>query len=130
MTPDLTYLAFAALLTAVLWIPYIVGLVSANGFLSAADYKDPTPRDVPLWVKRANRVHINSVESLAPFAALILIAHVSGGANAMTAMWAMVFFWARLAHAVIYMIGIPYLRTIIFTIGFVAVIGLFWEVVG
>lgn len=129
MTPDFNYLAFSALLTAVLWIPYIVGQVQTNGFLSAGNYKDPTPRDVPLWVQRANRVHINSVETFAPFAALVLVAHLSGGANAMTAIWAMVFFWARVAHAIIYMVGIPYLRTIAFTIGFIAVFGLFWEVV-
>ena len=129
MTADLNYLALAALLTAVLWIPYIVGQVQANGFLLAENYKDPTPRPVPLWAQRANRVHINSVETFAPFAALILIAHVSGGANAMTAMWAMVFFWARVAHALVYLFGVPYLRTIVFTIGFVAVVGLFWEVV-
>lgn len=129
MTPDLNYLAFSALLTAVLWIPYIVGQVQSNGFLSADNYKDPTPRDVPLWAQRANRVHINSVEAFAPFAALVLVAHVSGSANAMTALWAMVFFWARIAHAIIYMTGIPYLRTIVFTVGFVAVLGLFWEVV-
>lgn len=129
MTADLNYLAFSALLTAVLWIPYIVGQVQANGFLSAGDYKDPSPRAVPLWVQRANRVHLNSVETFAPFAALVLVAHVSGGASAMTAIWAAVFFWARIAHAVIYMFGIPYLRTVAFTIGFVAVIGLFWEVV-
>lgn len=131
MTPDLNYLAISALLTAVLWIPYVVGLVRTNGLLSAGDYKDPSPpTNLPPWVKRANRAHINSVETLAPFAALILIAHVSGGANDMTALWAMVFFWARIAHAVVYLLGVPFLRTILFTIGFVATIGLFWEVIG
>lgn len=129
MTPDLDYLAYTALLTAVLWIPFIVGQVRANGFMTAENYKDPTPRPVPLWAQRANRAHINAVEGFAPFAALVLIAHVSGNASAMTAIWAMVFFWARIAHAVIYMLGIPYLRTVSFTFGFVAVIGLFWEVV-
>jgi uncharacterized MAPEG superfamily protein len=35
----------------------------------------------------------------------------------------------RLAHALVYLLGIPYVRTIIFTLGFVAVVGLFWEVI-
>ena len=39
-----------------------------------------------------------------------------------TAFWAMTFFWLRLAHAVVYLLGIPYLRTLIFTLGYVAVI--------
>ncbi len=44
-----------------------------------------------------------------------------------TAFWAMSLFWLRLAHAVVYLLGIPYLRTVIFMLGHVAVVGLFWE---
>ena len=83
---------------------------------------------LPLWVQRANRAHINLVQAFAPFAALVLIAHVTGQSNAMTAMWAMVFFWARVAHAIIHIAGIPYLRTLIFAVGVVAVLAIFWEV--
>jgi len=129
MTPDLTYLAWTALLTAVLWIPYISGQVLTNGLLTPKNYRDPTAREVPLWGQRANRAHINAVEAFAPFAALVLVAHVGGVSNEATAMWAALFFWARLAHAVIYILGIPFLRTIIFTVGFVAVVGLFYEIV-
>ncbi len=129
MTPNLTYLAWTALLTAMLWLPYISGQVMTNGFLAPSNYRDPTPREVPLWGQRANRAHINAVESFAPFAALVLVAHVGGVSNKATAMWAALFFWARLAHAVIYILGIPFLRTLIFTVGFVAVVGLFYEIV-
>ena len=129
MTPDLTYLAWTALLTAVLWIPYISGQVLTNGLLTPKNYSDPTAREVPLWGQRANRAHINAVEAFAPFAALVLVAHVGGVSNEATAMWAALFFWARLAHAVIYILGIPFLRTIIFTAGFVAVVGIFYEIV-
>jgi uncharacterized MAPEG superfamily protein len=41
----------------------------------------------------------------------------------------MVFFWARLAHATVYLLGIAYVRTVAFLIGFVALVGVFWEVV-
>ena len=47
----------------------------------------------------------------------------------MTAFWAISFFWLRLAHAVVYLLAIPYVRTVIFTLGFVAVVGIFWEVI-
>ena len=53
----------------------------------------------------------------------------AGKANAMTAFWAMFFFWMRVTHAVVYLLAIPYVRTAVFTLGFVAVAGLFWEVV-
>jgi uncharacterized MAPEG superfamily protein len=129
MTADLKYLAFTAILTAALWIPYVISQVTTNGPLAPPNYVDPTPRPVPPWGKRADRVYLNAVECFAPFAALVIIAHVTGKANAMTAFWAMSFFWLRLVHAVVYLLAIPYVRTLVFTLGFVAVVGLFWEVI-
>jgi uncharacterized MAPEG superfamily protein len=129
MTTDLTYLACTAILTAALWIPYIVSQLMANGPLEPANYKDPSPRPVPLWGTRANRAYLNAVEVFAPFAALVIIAQITGKANAMTAFWAIFFFWMRLVHAIVYLLAIPYLRTLVFTLGFVAVGGIFWEVI-
>jgi uncharacterized MAPEG superfamily protein len=129
MSTDLKYLAFTAILTASLWIPYIAAQVMANGFLAPQNYVDPTPRPVPTWGRRADRTYLNAVESFAPFAALVLLAHVAGKANAMTAFWAMFFFWMRLIHAVVYLAAIPYIRTLVFTAGYVAVVGIFWEIV-
>ena len=127
MSADLKYLAFTAILTASLWIPYIACQVMTNGGLTPPNYLDPAPRPVPLWGRRADRTYINAVETFAPFAALVIVVHLAGKANAMTAFWAMAFFWLRLAHAVVYLFGIPYLRTILFTLGYVAVAGIFWE---
>lgn len=129
MTIDLKYLAYTAILTAALWIPYVVCQVMTNGFLQPVNYRDPTPRPVPLWGKRADRAYLNAVEVFAPFAALVMIAQISGKADGMTAFWAMFFFWMRVAHAVVYWLAIPYVRTLIFTLGFVAVAGIFWELI-
>jgi uncharacterized MAPEG superfamily protein len=129
MTTDLRYLAFTAILTAALWIPYVVCQVLTNGPLAPANYVDPTPRPLPPWGRRADRAYLNAVENFAPFAALVIIAHIAGKADAMTAFWSACFFWLRLAHALVYLFGIPYVRTIVFTLGFVAVVGLFWQVV-
>ncbi|RBP14330.1 MAPEG family protein [Roseiarcus fermentans] len=129
MSAELRYLAYTAFLTAALWIPYIVCQVQTNGLLAPANYVDPKPRDVPLWGARAYRAHLNAVETFAPFAALVLIAHVAGKENAMTAFWTLAFFWVRLIHAVVYLAGWPFIRTLAFVLGFVAVCGLFWEVI-
>src|SRR6185503_14912692 len=126
---DLKYLAYTALLTAALWIPYIISQVTTNGFLAPVNYRDPAQRPVPLWGRRADRAHLNAVEAFAPFAALVLVAHVAGKANAMTAFWATSFFWLRLIHAVVYWLAIPYIRTVVFTLGFICVAGIFWEVI-
>ena len=129
MSPDLRYLAYTAFLTACLWIPYVVAQVMTNGFLQPANYVDPTPRPLPDWGRRADRAYINAVETFAPFAALVILAQVAGKADAMTAFWAMAYFWLRLAHAAVYLAGWPYIRTVIFVLGWICVAGVFWEVV-
>jgi uncharacterized MAPEG superfamily protein len=129
MSADLKYLAFTAILTASLWIPFIVCQVTTNGPLKPVNYVDPAPRPLPPWGKRADRTYINAVETFAPFAALVIAVQLAGKANPTTAFLAMSFFWLRLAHAVVYLLGIPYVRTLIFTLGYVAVIGIFWELV-
>ena len=57
MSIDLKYLAFTAILTASLWIPYVVCQVMTNGPLAPPNYIDPTPRPLPLWGRRA-RPHL------------------------------------------------------------------------
>src|SRR5712671_619799 len=123
MSTDLKYLAFTAILTASLWIPYVVCQVRTNGGLKPANYLDPAQRPLPLWGRRADRAYINAIENFAPFAALVIAVHLAGKADAMTAFWTMAFFWLRLAHAVVYLFGIPFVRTLLFTLGYVAVAG-------
>jgi uncharacterized MAPEG superfamily protein len=101
------------LLTASLWIPYVVAQVTTNGPLKPQNYRDPTRRPMPLWGVRADRAYLNAVETFAPFAALVIVAHVAGKADAMTAFWAGCYFWLRLAHAIVYMLGAPQFRFLV-----------------
>jgi uncharacterized MAPEG superfamily protein len=127
MSTDLKYLALTALLTASLWIPYVVAQVRTNGPLRPENFVDPTQRPMPPWGKRADRAYLNAVENLAPFAVLVILIQLTGKANATTAFLAASFFWLRVAHAVVFWAAIPYIRTIVFTLGYVAVLGLFYE---
>ncbi len=129
MSTDLTYLAYTAMLTAALWIPYVVSQVVTNGPLAPPDYRDPTPRPVPLWGKRAERTYMNAVEVFAPFAVLIVVAHLLGKTNARIEFYAQCFFWLRVAHAAVYLAAVPYVRTLIFTLGFLTEALIFWELV-
>jgi uncharacterized MAPEG superfamily protein len=129
MTTELTYLAYTAMLTAALWVVYIASQAQTNGLLTPQNYVDPTPRPVPLWGMRAHRAYLNAVETFAPFAALVLILHVTNQNNSTTAFLAMAYFWLRLIHAIVYWLAIPYVRTLSFTLGFLCVAGLFWQVV-
>jgi uncharacterized MAPEG superfamily protein len=73
------------------------------------------------WVGRAHRAHRNMLECLVLFTALVFVAQASGKFNAMTALGAEIFFWARVGYAVVYLAGIPWLRTLLWT---AAIVGL------
>ena len=120
MTTELIYLAWTAVLCLVLWVPYIAAGAVKFGFLTPDDYKVPPQRELPTWVDRAQRAHLNLVENLPSFAALILIAHVSNSNTSVTAIAAIVFFWSRIAQTIIHISGIPYLRTLTFFIGWIS----------
>ena len=119
MTTELRYLVFTAILTGALWIPVVIGYVVARGPLKPVDYKVPPTSPLPDWVTRANRAHLNAVESLGPFAAVALVAHAAGVSTPVTTTAAAVFFGARVAHAVVHISGFSLLmaRTLIFTVG-------------
>ena len=127
MTPDLTYLALTAALSSVLWIPYILGTIQTYG-LNPDDYRVPPQRNLSPFLTRANRAHLNLTESLPVFASLVLVAHVSGEASAVTATAAAVFFWARIAHAVVHLGGWPYVRTLAFATASLAQLAILWEI--
>jgi len=129
MTTDLFYLALTAFLTAALWIPYIVSQIITNGLLTPHNYVDPTTRPIHLWGQRANRAYLNALEVFAPFATLVLIAHFAGKVDATIIFWVIFFFWVRVGHAVVYYLGLPYIRTVFFLLGFVAVAALFVHLV-
>jgi uncharacterized MAPEG superfamily protein len=120
MSPDLKYLLFSTLLCFVQVLIAATGANQAVGLPTLAGNREGLP-DLTGWAGRAKRAHLNMIENLVLFAALVLIAVASGKANAMTAMGAMVFFWGRLAYAVIYLAGIAWLRTAAW---FVSVIGM------
>ena len=130
MTTDLFYLALTAGLAAVLWIPNVVAIVSTHGLIKPNDFYEGAEKPLEGWAQRAKRVHLNMVENLAHFAVLVIVAHLAGASNETTAMWAMIYFWARVAHAIVFYAGIPYLRTIAFSIGFIAEIVIFFEIIG
>jgi uncharacterized MAPEG superfamily protein len=120
MSPDLKYLLFSTILCFVQVLIAASGANTQVGLNTLAGNRDSLP-DITGWAGRAKRAHLNMIENLVLFAALVLIAAVAGKANATTAMGAMIFFWARLAYAIIYVIGIPWLRTVAW---FVSVIGM------
>lgn len=120
MSPDLKYLLYSVILA---FVQMLIAATAADrqlGLTALAGNREGLP-ELTGMAGRARRAHLNMLENLALFSALVLIAAVAGKANAMTALGALVFFWARVAYAVVYLAGIPWLRTLVW---FVSVIGM------
>jgi len=116
MTTDLWMLVWSSFLCVMVPFVYVGGLGQVPGGFAWGFGNREKALELPPWAARAKRGHANLVENLAPFAALVLVAHVAGKANATTALGATLFFWGRVAHFVVYTLGIPYLRTAVFAV--------------
>lgn len=121
MTTELKYLALAAGWNAVIWIPYILNMISVRGLKEAVGYPD-NPAPMAAWAERLKAAHYNAVENLVLFAAVILVADAAGIANDATAASAAVFFWARVVHTLSYTFAVPWVRTLSFAVGWAAVL--------
>lgn len=117
MTPELYYLAATALLTAVIWVPYALNYIIAGGLMNAVGPHADVD-SMAGWAIRMKKAHANAIENLVVFAALVLVVQAAGANNDTTALAAMVFFWARVAHLLTQTFGIPWVRTLAFATGF------------
>ena len=124
MSRELFWLTATVILTGVLWIPYILDRAMIRGFMNAMG--NPSPNDKPQshWAMRLYFAHTNAVENLVIFAPLVLILDALNISTQTTIIACAVYFWSRLAHAILYTIGVPILRTLAFCVGFAAQVAL------
>ncbi len=120
MKPELMMLAWAVVLAFVQMLVAVTGATLQVGLPRLAGNRENMPA-LTGWAGRAQRAHFNMLESLVLFAALALVAVVAGKTNATTLLGAQIFLWARVAYALVYWVGVPWLRT---GVWFVSVIGL------
>lgn len=120
MTRELFWLTLTVILTGVMWIPYILNRVQVRGLGGAM--ANPSRTDTPQseWANRMMFAHDNAVENLIIFAPLVLILNAIDYSTSTTVLACSVYFWSRLAHAIVYTFGIPVFRTLTFAVGFLA----------
>lgn len=120
MSRELMWLTLTVVLTGVLWIPYIIDRAMVRGLMGSM--ANPTRNDKPqsAWAQRLYFAHTNAVENLVIFAPLVLILDNMGHSTESTAIACAVYFWARLTHVIVYALGLTVVRTLAFTVGFLA----------
>ena len=127
MTPELFYLSLTIVLTAVLWVPYILNMIAVQGLLDAVGYPED-PKPLASWASRMKAAHGNAIENLVIFAALVLVADAMELSSTATQMSCMVYFWARAIHVVAYTFAIPWVRTLAFFVGFLSQLCIAWQI--
>lgn len=130
MTTDLWMLvATGALALFLSSVPQFRAMRQQWGFAKMLGNRDDLP---PLtgWGGRTARAYNNLMDNIVLFGAAVLTVHVAGAANETSALMAQVFFGARIVHAVTYIAGIPYVRTVAYLVGAYAIIKIAMQLPG
>ncbi|MFQ5625637.1 MAG: MAPEG family protein [Methyloligellaceae bacterium] len=115
LSVELRYLIYSAILLLVLWAPYILAELKITGIFRALSY--PDKRMLPKWGRRLKYAHYNLVENMVPFTIAVGAGEFLNIHNTTTAVCAMIFFWARVAHPVAQVTRIWGTRSLTFGIG-------------
>jgi uncharacterized MAPEG superfamily protein len=126
MSPELSLLVWAVALCVVQMLVSVLLVLPQVGLPALAGNREGLAAPAGM-AGRAVRAHRNMLENLVLFAALVLVAAIAGRANEMTALGAQIFFWGRLAYAVVYLIGIPWLRTGVWAVSVVGLVLIFLQ---
>ncbi len=126
MTPDIQMLVWSAALALVQMLVAAMGAQGQVGLPALAGNREGLPA-LTGWAGRAKRAHYNMLESLVVFAIVVIAAHLAGKANETTALGAALFFWARLSYAIVYVVGVPWLRTAVWAVSIAGIVLIFTQ---
>lgn len=118
MSQELYWLGATASMTGLFWCVYVLNRFVEIGVIASIGNEGPLSTAKAAWAARAKAAHENAVENLVVFASLVLALRLANRGTALTAAAAMVYFFARLAHFVVYTAGVPAIRTLAFLAGF------------
>ncbi len=129
MTTELTMLAYATGLLVALVIFQAVAGVRSLGVIPLAGHRDNLPAPTGFHA-RMLRVVDNHREGITMFAPLVLIAAFANIHNGSTVLGAELFFWSRLVHAILYVIGVPMIRPLAWAVGVAGTVMVLLAVLG
>ncbi len=130
LTIELYWLTVTTLMTALMWLPYIINRMIEQGIGNAIWGPQGEKKTQTLWAERMARAHINAVENLIIFAPLVLTLHLTHLNNELTAFACMLYFFSRLTHYVVFSFGIPVIRVLSFMVSVVAQLILAFTLLG
>lgn len=130
LSTEFFWLTLTILMTALIWVPYIINRLIEHSPWPALINPQPDLRPKAQWAERLMRAHDNAIENLVVFAPLVLVLHGLGISTTATILSCMVYFFARLSHLLLYTMGVPFFRTVAFFIGFLCQMTLGLSILG
>ena len=109
------YLGIAQLLLATLFS------VGGRGLPWGVGARDETAPPLGRFGGRAERAFRNFLETFVFFAAAVLLANALGKHSPNAALGAQIYFWSRVAYVPVYIMGVPFLRTLIWAASLVGI---------
>lgn len=122
MTTELCMLMWSVVLGLAQIMIAASGSVSQRGLTWAASARDGEPKPLTGVPARLWRASSNFLETFPLFAVAVLLATALNRHTGMTVLGAQLYFWARLVHLPLYAAGIPYLRTLVWTVSMVGIV--------
>lgn len=126
MTLELVYLGLSIVLAFIQLLLPAAFATRERGMAWNAGPRDEKLPPLTGLGGRLERAHRNMMETFPLFVGAVLIAHVSGAHNWLSVGGAGLYFWGRLVYVPLYALGIPYVRSLVWT---VAMLGLFMVLV-
>jgi len=128
MSVEMKLLIWSAALAFIQMLVAVAGATLQVGLPKLAGNRDDMPA-IKGWAGRADRAFRNMMHGLLWFAVLVLAAQIAGKLDATTTLGAQLFFWGRVAYAVVYLIGLPWIRTGAWAVSIVGLVMIFTRLV-
>ena len=124
MSMEMKLLIWSAALAFIQMLIAVTGAFLQVGLPKLAGNREDLP-PITGWAGRADRAFRNMMHGLLWFAVLVLAAQITNKLDATTTLGAQLFFWARVAYAVVYLVGLPWVRTGVWAVSVVGLVMIF-----
>ena len=121
MTTELQMLLWAMALGLVHLVATVLATIAQNGLMYALNARD-AQKPLVGTMARLERSFRNFLETFPFFIAAVLMAQALNHHTAMTVLGAQLYFWARLIYIPLYVSGLPFVRTVTWSVSVVGIV--------
>jgi uncharacterized MAPEG superfamily protein len=121
-SPEMTMLWLSAALGVVYLLAAVLASVAGRGMPWAMGPRDEGWPEIGKVGSRLERAWKNFLETFPIFAAAILVEASAGHGSALAPMGAALYFWGRVAFLPVYALGLPVVRTLVWTVSLIGIV--------